>query len=288
MKNPIISRILILFFLFNLSCSNRKNFIEPKNVTPWCIVNFDALERSPEERIAMLKEMGFTKYGYNWRDKHLSEMKEEFALAKENHIEINSIFLWLNAKRDSIGKLSPSNERMLTILKDVAYKPTIWLSFSDNFFKELDQEQSISLAIDFIKFIKTKTDKIGCNIALYNHHGWFGNPYNQVEIIERLPQDSLEMVYNFHHAHHYLDEFPEIVKKITPYLSYVNVNGMRKEGPQILAVGEGDFEHEMIDLLMDEGFNGPWGILGHIETEDVQKVLEQNIKGLKALKPKHQ
>ena len=142
-------------------------------------------------------------------------------LAKENGIEINSIFLWLNAKRDSIGKLSPSNEKMLAILEDAAYKPTIWLSFSDNYFKELDQEQSLSLAIEFIKFIKIRANKIGCKIALYNHHGWFGNPHNQVEIIERLPKDSLKMVYNFHHAHHYLDEFPEIAKKIKPYLNFV-------------------------------------------------------------------
>ncbi|NER17576.1 TIM barrel protein [Spongiivirga citrea] len=231
----------------------------------------------------MLKEMGFTKYGYNWDNRHLLEMKDEFKLAKENDIEIVSIFLWLNAKRDSIGKLSPSNERMLSILKDVENKPIIWLSFSNNYFEDLNQEQSISLAIEFIKFIKLKADTIGCKVALYNHHGWFGNPHNQVEIIELLPQDSLSMVYNFHHAHQYVDEFPEIAKKIKPYLSYVTINGMKKEGPEILTIGEGDYENEMINILLDEGFVGPWGILGHIKSEDVQEVLERNINGLKSL-----
>ncbi|WP_411030446.1 sugar phosphate isomerase/epimerase family protein [Spongiimicrobium sp. 3-5] len=244
------------------------------------------MERSPIERIRMLKSMGFTKYGYNWDLGNLNEMKAEFKIAKEHNVEIVSIFLWLNAERDSVGKFSPSNERMLSILKDVENKPTIWVSFSNNYFNNLDQEQSISLAIDFIKFVKLRADEIGCNLALYNHHGWFGNPYNQVEIIERMPEDSLKIIYNFHHAHHYLDEFPKIVKKIKAYLSYVNINGIRKEGPQILTIGEGDFENEMINILRDEGFEGPWGILGHIKSEDVQKVLERNMNGLKSLKPR--
>ena len=289
MKNLNVLIIVLLLFLVNFSCADEKeDFINPTATSPWCIVSFDALERTPKERIAMLKEFGFTKYGYNWKERHLSIMKEEFALAKQNNLEINSIFLWLNAKRDSIGTLSPLNEKMLDIIKEVENKPVLWVSFSDNYFNDLNQEESLSLAIEFITFIKTKAESIGCKIALYNHHGWFGNPLNQVEIIERLPQDSLKMVYNFHHAHDYLDEFADIAKKMTPYLSYVNLNGVRREGPQILTIGEGDFEYQMIKTLMDEGFNGPWGILGHIETEDVQKVLEQNIKGLKTLQSKHQ
>ncbi len=69
-------------------------------------------------------------------------------------------------------------------------------------------------------------------------------------------------------------------------MSYVNINGIRKEGPQILTIGEGGFENEMINVLRDEGFDGPWGILGHIKSEDVQKVLERNMNGLKSLRPR--
>ncbi|MFC0603050.1 sugar phosphate isomerase/epimerase family protein [Winogradskyella pulchriflava] len=284
MKNLSTFTIILLLFTIYYSCSNEaKNTINTADITPWCIVPFDALERSPRERMAMLKEMGFTKYGYNWREKHLQEMSEEFKLAKENNIEITSIFLWLNAKRDSIGKLSPLNQKMLSTLKEVEYKPEIWLSFSDNYFEGLSQEQSLNLAIEYIKFIKAKAEEIGCNIALYNHHGWFGNPYNQIEIIETMEDNSLKIVYNFHHAHDYLDEFPEIAKKMTPYLTHVNLNGVKKDGPQILTIGDGDFEYKMMKHLLDEGYHGPWGILGHIETEDVQKVLKRNIEGLKGL-----
>ncbi len=278
------SILLFLVFILIYSCSNQKEqFNKMSNIYPWCIVAFDSLERSPVDRIMMLKELDFTKYAYDWRDKHLDEMETEINLARENEIEIISVWLWLNAKRDSLNNLSPSNERIFKILKNTKLKTTLWVSFNNNFFEDLSQEESMSRAIEMIKFIKIKADEIGCKIALYNHHGWFGDPYNQVEIIKLLPDDSLSIVYNFHHAHEHLDEFPQIIKKIKPYLSSVNLNGMRKEGPKVLPIGEGDYEMEMIKLLMDEGFNGPWGILGHIENEDVKKVLGRNIEGFNSI-----
>ncbi len=281
MKNTIS---LICFFSFLIllgACKSKvENSFKVEELSPWCILGFDSLDRTPNQRIEMLKQMGFTKYGYNKGKGDISKMKEEFKLAKENEIEITSIFLWLNAKRDSIGKLSPANQELLNNLKEVAYKPTIWVSFSNNFFEDLSQEASIEFSIEMIEYIAKLSNEIGCKLALYNHHGWFGNPHHQVEILERLKNDKITMVYNFHHAQEYVEEFPEIVKKIKPYLSFVNLNGVKKEGPQILTIGEGDHELEMIHELKKQGFNGPWGILGHIKTEDVQVVLERNLGGL--------
>ena len=276
---------LFLLMVFVTSCLKQKEKDHTmQQLYPWCIVAYDSLERTPSERILMLKEMGFTKYAYDWRDKHLDEMATELTLAKKNDIEVISVWLWLNAKRDSLGKLSSSNERIFDIVKDLQLKTTLWVSFSNNFFEDLTQEQSMNRAIEMLKFVNKKAEALGCKIALYNHKGWFGDPNNQVEIIKALPEYNLSMVYNFHHAHNYLNEFPEIVKKIKPYLSAVNLNGMQKDGPKILPIGEGEFEKEMFQLLTDEGFNGPWGLLGHVENADVKKVLEKNIKGYRSLK----
>ena len=280
-----LTRLTILIFvLLQFSCNSNAGYsIEVTEVSPWCILGFDSLDRTPNERIAMLTEMGFTKYGFNKGKGDLTTMIEEFKLARENDIEITSIFLWLNSKRDSIGKLSPSNQELLRKLKEVEQKPTIWVSLSDNFFEGKTQEESLEVAMEMITFIKVQADEVGSELAIYNHRGWFGNPHHQIEILKQLKDKSITMVYNFHHAHEYVDEFPEIVKKMKPYLSYVNLNGVKKEGPEILSIGEGDHEYEMIKNLLDEGYNGPWGILGHIKTEDVQKVLTRNINGLKLL-----
>jgi len=210
-------------------------------------------------------------------------MATELTLANKNDIEVISVWLWLNVKRDSLGTLSLANERIFETIKKLKLQTTLWVSFSNNFFEGLTQEQSINRAIEMINFVNNKAEALGCKIALYNHKGWFGNPENQIEIIKALPQLNLSMIYNFHHAHEYLDDFPQIVKKIKPYLSAVNLNGKQKDGPKILPIGEGEFEKEMFDLLTVEGFNGPWGLLGHVENKDVKKVLEQNIDGYKSL-----
>lgn len=282
----IFLKLLLISVLTSLiiSCNkNNEQLIKIDEVSPWCIIGFDSLERTPEQRIKMLEELGLKKYGFNRGKGEFDEMIQEFNLAKEHGIEITSTLLWLNAKRDSLGQLSPSNQELLDNIKHIEQKPVIWISFSNNYFEKIDDEESIKLAVEMIKFIKLTTDEIGCKIALYNHHGWFGNPMNQLEILKELKDDSITMVYNFHHAHEYLDDYKSILKKIKPHLSYVNLNGIQKEGPQILTIGQGDYEYEMIKTLKEEGYNGPWGILGHIKTEDVEKVLVRNIEGLKSL-----
>ena len=289
-KEELIMKILIkgilaiVLMTLIYSCENSKeDFIKIDEVSPWCILGFDSLERTPEQRIAMLNELGLKKYGFNRGKGEFDAMKHEFKLAKENDIEITSVFLWLNAKRDSLGKLSEANQLLLKTLKEVEQKPTVWVSFSDNYFKELSEEESISLSVEMINYVKTIVDEIGCELAIYNHHGWFGNPYNQLKILTALNQKDISMAYNFHHAHEYVDEFCEIAKDIKPYLSYVNLNGVEKDGEQILPIGKGSHEFEMVKCLKEQGYDGPWGILGHIKTEDVRKVLEGNIEGLEKL-----
>lgn len=289
MKKHLKLTVSLCLLTCLFACSNKsKDLIKIDEVVPWCIIGFDALDRTPKQRIAMLKQMGFTTYGFNKGKGDLSTMKLEFQLAKDNDIEITSIFLWLNAQRDSIDKLSTMNQELLDNLSKIDSKPTIWLSFSNNYFEDLNQQESIALSVEMIDYVKTLADTLGCKLALYNHHGWFGNPHNQVEILKQLNDDSISMVYNFHHAQDYVDEFPLIVKKMKPYLSFVNLNGLKKDGPQILTIGQGDHEYEMINELVNSRYNGPWGILGHIKTEDVQYVLKRNIEGLRSLNSQYQ
>ncbi len=273
-----------LFITLFQACKQTNDpFININEISAWCIIGFDSLDRSPEQRIEMLNEMGLKKYGYNRGKGEYDQMKKEFKLAEENNIEITSVFVWLNAKRDSIGKLSESNEKLLNNLKDVNQKPAVWVSFNNNYFEDREDKESLKVAVEMIKYLKSRTDDLGCRLALYNHTGWFGNAQNQIEIINEINQKDISIVYNFHHAHDDIDEFKETAKLIKPYLSYVNLNGVKKDGPKILDIGKGDYENKMITYLKEEGYNGPWGILGHVKTEDVKVVLQRNLEGIKSI-----
>ena len=63
----------------------------------------------------------------------------------------------------------------------------------------------------------------------------------------------------------------------------VNLNGMKPDGPKILPIGSGDYEKQMLDTLIDSGYHGPFGILGHIDTADVREILLKNLEGYRCL-----
>lgn len=277
-----LSFLIIPVWIF-FGCEQNSNVIHIEDTFPWCIVAYDSLERTPEERIKMMKEIGFTKYAYDWRDKHLKGSKKELILAQENDIEILSVWIWMNPKRDSVHKLSPANEKLFKIVKELNLETTFWVGLSESYFKKTSHQESLKLATNLINYVAKKADSINCKVALYNHKGWFGNPLYQIEIIKALPEHDLSIVYNFHHGHQDIDSFSEIAPKIQPYLSAVNLNGMEKDGKKILPIGEGDYEMDMIHTLKEVGFKGPWGILGHVGEQDVELVLKKNIKGLMSI-----
>ena len=56
---------------------------------------------------------------------------------------------------------------------------------------------------------------------------------------------------------------------------------MNKNGPKILDIGSGELDKIMLNELIESGYTGRIGILGHVENEDVEHVLKRNLDGLK-------
>ena len=125
--------------------------------------------------------------------------------------------------------------------------------------------------------------KKGLKIALYNHGDWFGEPENEIEIIKESGQKNVGIVYSFHHGHHQINRFHSLFTAIKPYLVAVNLNGMDLKKGQILPLGEGKSEKEMIEIIKKSGYKGRIGIIGHTTDEDVALVLKRNMVGLNAL-----
>lgn len=260
--------------------SKGENLFSQKNLIAWCIVPFDNQNRTPQQRIEMLKRLNFSQYAYDWRPKHLESFPLEMKLAKQNGIKVAAVWMWIDKKSDAPGKLSKDNEKLLSMLKDTGLKTTLWVGFNHNFFEYDNDEVKVNKGIEMISFLEKHTAGLVSGIGLYNHGDWFGEPENQIKIVEKMNSKRIGLIYNFHHGHGQIESFPMLLTKMIPWLWTVNINGMKKEGPQILTVGEGDNEVEMLKALKNRGFKGTIGILGHIETEDVEKVLQRNLDGL--------
>jgi len=123
-------------------------------------------------------------------------------------------------------------------------------------------------------------------VGLYNHMGWFGEPENQLALIEHFAhagKTNIGMVYNFHHGHPHRPRFPSILPAMLPHLLCVNLNGMVDDWEQgdhrkILPLGQGQHELEMMRTLSQAGWMGPIGLLNHTNTDSEQR-LRENLEG---------
>ena len=287
MITKIKNLISIALFLLLISCTysikkeNAAKLSLPTSdeLFAWCIVPFDSVKRNPDQRISMLKELGISSYAYDWRNENLSEMIYEWNLAKENDIQIKAVWLWIDARADSVGSLSKSNKTLLANIDSAKLQTQVWVSFHENYFMDLTDSAKLDKAVEILGYVHDEVTARDCTLGLYNHGDWFGEPANQAAIIERMSVQDVGIIYNFHHGHHQVENFPEIVDSMISNLWAVNINGMKIEGPKILAVGKGDHEVKMLKTLINAGYDGPIGILGHVEEADVSVILQENING---------
>ncbi|HMG88673.1 MAG TPA: hypothetical protein VK589_01400 [Chryseolinea sp.] len=273
----------VMLPLVTQSQNKKKNLFAKENLIAWCIVPFDNQNRTPAQRVEMLKRLGLTQYAYDWRHQHVPTFAEEISLAKKAGIKMAAVWLWIDKEGDRVGQLSEDNEEILKIIKESGLTTRLWVGFNNNFYADETDDAKVTKGVDMLNYLRERTGSFVEGIGLYNHGDWFGEPDNEIKILKKLNNPLFGLVYSFHHGHHQIEAFPSLVDKMKPWLWTVNINGMKKEGPQILTVGSGDKELEMLKVLEKAGFKGTIGILGHIESEDVEKVLQRNLEGLEKL-----
>lgn len=285
-----MSRLALLASLFLFADGERSLAADPKppaiyardNLVAWCIVPFDSKKRSPEERAAMLKKLGFKKFAYDWRAEHLPTFERELAALKKEGIELTAV--WFPA---GLGK---DAQTLLDALKKHEIKTQLWITMGGGGAAKTPDEQTQKVRdhAKAIKPIAEEAAKIGCTVALYNHGGWFGEPENQIAIIEELKLKNVGLVYNLHHGHDHLDRLPELLKKMKPHLLAFNLNGMipdgERKGKKIIPLGQGTEDLKLMKLLADSGWTGPVGILGHT-SDDAEERLKDNLDGFDWLLP---
>ena len=257
-----------------------------ENLVAWCIVPFDSKKRGPEDRAAMLARLGFKRFAYDWRAEHIKSFDAEMDALEQKGIKLDAFWV-------APGELNRESRIILDLLKRHGLKTDLWvlLDLGADRVTGPEQEKRVAAAANRLRPLAVEAGKIGCSLALYNHGGWFGEPENQIAIIERLKSQGINnvgMVYNLHHGHDHLDRFPAILKKIMPYLRTLCLNGMDKEGDRhsrkILPLGQGALDLELLRAICASGYTGPIGILGHTE-DDAEERLRDNLDGLDWLVP---
>jgi putative heme-binding domain-containing protein len=263
-----------------------KHLFARDNLVAWCIVPFDSKKRGPEDRAAMLQRLGFRHFAYDWRAEHIPTFDAEMDALKKKGIKLDAFWT-------APGKLNRESRIILDLLKRHGLKADLWvlLDLGADRASGPEQEKRIAAATAELRPLAEEAARIGCSLALYNHGGWFGEPENQIAIIERLKSQGVSnvgIVYNLHHGHDHLARFGPLLARMMPYLRTLCVNGMDNEGDRhgrkILPLGQGALDLELLRTICASGYNGPIGILGHTQ-DDAEERLRDNLDGLDWLLP---
>src|SRR5438093_1717624 len=173
------------------------------NLFAWCIVPFDAKKRGPEERAAMLERLGLRGLAYDYRAEHIPTFDAEMEALQRHHIRL--IAWWFPTEVKDEARLN------LDVLKRHQLKAQLWVMGGGEPTKSAEgQRRRVEAEAARIRPIAEAGAKLGCTVGLYNHGGWFGEPTNQIQIIQRLKQQSIRnvgIVYNLHHGHDHIDDF---------------------------------------------------------------------------------
>jgi putative heme-binding domain-containing protein len=266
--------------------SAARRLFAPDNLVAWCIVPFDSRKRGPEERAEMLQRLGFKHFAYDWRAEHIPTFDAEIEALKRHGISLDAFWV-------APGELNRESRIILDVLKKHGVKCQLWVLLDLGADKATggEQERRVKAAADKLQPLAAEAQKIGCSLALYNHGGWFGEPENQLAIIEALEArggKNVGIVYNLHHGHDHLDRFPALIQKIKPHLMCLNLNGLDpggdRIGRKILPLAQGARDLELMMIIRDSGYHGPIGILGHT-MDDAEQRLRDNLDGLDWLLP---
>ncbi len=279
----LLSLIAALAIVLPLGAADTSLF-QKDNLVAWCIVPFDAKRRAPEERAAMLEKLGVKKFAYDYRAEHVPLWDEELDALRRHGIELKA--WWFPST------LNDEAKRTLELFKRHGVKPQLWVSGGGAPTKDAaEQTQRVEKEAERIKAIANAAEPLGIKVALYNHGGWFGEPENQLAIIERLARDGVKnvgIVYNQHHGHGHVERFAKLLEQMKPHLLALNLNGMTAggdaKGDKILPLAQGELDLPLLKIIRDSGWRGPVGILNHTG-EDAEARLLDNLDGLNWLLP---
>jgi len=233
----------------------------------------------------MLEGLGFQLFAYDYRAEHVPTFDAEMEALKRHRIRL--LAWWFPPTLNDEARL------ILDVLKRHGLATQLWVTGGREPTRNPEEQQvRVTAEAQRIRIIAEAAGKIGCTVALYNHGGWFGEPENQIAIIERLRAQgitSVGIVYNLHHGHGHLERFAGLLQQMKPHLLALNLNGMVKggdrAGKKILPLGQGDLDPELLKVIRDSGYRGPIGILGHT-SDDAAERLRDNLDGLAWLRLK--
>lgn len=283
---PLVIAIAVFAMLIRSVSAAAPSPWSRENVAAWCIVPYDAKHRGPVERAEMLQRLQLTKLAYDYRDEHIPTFETEVNAMREHNIAI--VAWWFPVTLD------PTARKILNVIETHRLTTQLWVSgWESEATKAMSQTERVRHETERLRPIVTEAKRLGCKVGLYNHGGWFGEPDNQLAVLAELRRDGLTnvgLVYNFHHGHAHIAQFPALWSRMQRDVLAVNLNGMFADGEatgrKIVPLSQGADELAMMRVIDRSGWRGLVGVLNHQPDVDAEAALALNLAGLEKLATK--
>ncbi|MDB5298259.1 MAG: putative heme-binding protein, partial [Phycisphaerales bacterium] len=252
------------------------------NIAAWCVVPYDGLHRTPEQRADMLVRLGFRHFAYDWRAKHLPTFGAELDALAARGVHLDGVWFpdALNADATFI----------LKTLGEHKVRTQLWVMTGAG--NAGSPSERLAAAADRLRPVAAAAAAVGCTVGLYNHGGWAAEPANMTAIVSRLKSQGVAnvgIVYNLSHGYGDLGDFADRFRLVLPHLLAVNLNGTSPlppgvKGDPIVPLGCGSMDVALLKTIRDSGYAGPIGIINESDEDAAARLLD-NLDGLDWLLP---
>ncbi len=270
-----------------------------ENLVAWCVVPYDSRRRGPRARAELLAELGLRRLAWDWRPEHVGQLEAELDALDELGIELTG--LWVPAvvpgpassdDDGGLGRIDPDVRVLLDVLSARGLTTQLWTCAEFGAPGPVaplsaDQQRArVERTAAHLGPLAERARLDGHTLALYNHLGWFGEPANQIAVLQVLADRGLDrtgLVYQQHHGHAHVSEFPALLASMRGPLVALGINGMLPGAHwgdgKVHPYGHGPRDVELARVIATSGWRGPVSILGHT-MDDVEHRLRDNLEGL--------
>src|SRR5690606_39669286 len=120
------------------------------NLLAWCIVPYDALQRGPEDRAVMLRDLGITMLAYDWREKHIPTFDEEWEALNRHGIILQAFWM--------VTGLEPTEDLMVREIFDFIERNNIstqlWTYIVEtDEFRAMEGDEKIEKVLEILEYL---------------------------------------------------------------------------------------------------------------------------------------
>ncbi|NLH18354.1 MAG: sugar phosphate isomerase/epimerase [Phycisphaerae bacterium] len=277
----IIPILLIAISTVSLVCAQPPAGEPQRNEFYAMDTNFnDGKARSPEETAKLLKELGYSGYGFVG----MANIPQWLAALDKEGLKLYSIYVGVDI--DS-GKIDPT---ILQAVEQLRGRPTVlWVYTNSKKFKPSDAGGD-DAAVPLLRELADRAHDAGLKIALYPHiSNWVETILDAVRVSEKVNRRNLGASFNLCHHLKILGEegVEQALMNAAPYLLQVQINGADSGDTkqmgwdkliQPLDVGSYDVS-QVLRVVRRIRYAGPIALQGYGIKGDTPEILKRSIEG---------